>query len=34
MAKKITGFAAMKKNDPKKFAMIQEKARMARMKKK
>jgi len=27
------GFAAMKKNDPKKFAEIQEKARRARNKK-
>jgi hypothetical protein len=32
MAKKETGFAAMKKNDPKKFAEIQKKAMEARRK--
>lgn len=30
----LRGFAAMKKNDPKKFEEIQKKARMARINKK
>ncbi len=33
MAKTMRGFAAMKKNDPKKFAEIQRKAIAARRKK-